>query len=55
MTLIGLPRCKQYSRNPGGVHQALVSGQIISKVKDAHLNHTIPNKQKKEEERQKKQ
>ena len=39
--LKGLQRCKQYSRNAGGAHQALVSKQIINKVKDAHLNHTI--------------
>ena len=46
-TLIGQWRCKQYSRNAGGAHQALVSREIINKVKDAHLNHTIPNMQKK--------
>ena len=47
---------KQYSRNAGGAHEALVSRQIINKVKDTHLNHTICNMQKKEEEeRQKKQ
>ena len=54
--LIGLRRCKQYLRNAGGAHQVLVSGHIINKVKDAHLNHTIRNMQEKEEEeRQKKQ
>ena len=52
---MGLRRCKQYSRNAGDAHQALVSRQIINKVKDAHLNHTIRDVQKKEEERQKKQ
>ena len=55
-TLIGLPRCKQYSKNAGGAYQALVSKKIINKVKNAHLNHIIPNMQKKEEEEsQKKQ
>ena len=54
-TLKGLRRCKQYSRNAGGTHQALVSRQLVNKVKDAHLNHAICNMQKKEEERQKKQ
>ena len=55
-TLIGLPRCKQHSRNAGGAYQALVSRKIISKVKNNYLNHTIPNMQKKEEEEsQKKQ
>ena len=49
-TLIGLRKCKQYSRNAGGAHQALVSRQIINKIKDAHLNHTISNMQKKEQE-----
>ena len=47
---------QQYSRNAGGARQALVSRQIINKVKDAHLNHNIRNTQRKEEEdRQKKQ
>ena len=55
-TLIGLQRCKQFSRNAGGAHQALVSKQITNIVKDAHLNHTIRNMQRKEEEEmQKKQ
>ena len=55
-TLTVLRSCKQYSRNAGGAHQALVSRQIINKVKDAHLNHTIRNMQKREEEeRQKKE
>ena len=55
-TLIGLQRCKQFSQNAGGAHQALVSKQITNIVKDAHLNHTIRNMQRKEEEeRQKKQ
>ena len=46
---------KQYSRN-AGAHEALVSRQIINKVNDTHLNHTIRNMQnKEEEERQKKQ
>ena len=49
-TLIGLRKCKQYSRNAGDAHQALVSRQIINKIKDAHLNHTISNMQKKEQE-----
>ena len=39
-TLIVLPRYKQYSRNAGSAHQALVSRLIMNKVKDAHLNHT---------------
>ena len=54
-TLIGLRICKQYSRNADGAHQALVSRQIINKVKAAHFNHTIRIMKKKEEERQKKQ
>ena len=54
-TLVGQRRCEQYSRNAGGAHQALVSRQIINKVQDAHLNHTICDMQKKAEERQKKQ
>ena len=53
-TLIGLRRSKQFSRNAGGAHQALVSKRITNIVKDAHLNHTIRNMQRKEE-RQKKQ
>ena len=38
-TLTDLRRCKQYSGNALGAHQALVSRQIINKVRDAHLNH----------------
>ena len=51
---MGLRRCKQYSSNTGGGHQALVSRQIINKVKDAHLNHALHNMRKKEEEKEKK-
>ena len=48
-TIIGLRRSKQYAQNAGGTHLALYLRKMINKVKDAHLNHTIRDRQRKEE------